>query len=156
MAYRPAPPPTAVAWLGYGGLLPFLITAVGAGLDPRYSLLWQQALLAYGATILSFVGALHWAFAMQAKAQQENAATQLYSWSVVPALAGWLALLCAQILPQGHKIGMAILMAVFITHYLLDRRVAAQLALPDWYLPVRLQLTCVACACLLLALVVGG
>jgi putative flippase GtrA len=148
--------PTAVAWLGYGGLLPFLITAAGAWLDTPSSQLWQQALVGYGATILSFVGALHWAFAMRSDSQKQNAVTQMYVWSVVPALAGWLALLSAQVLPQGHKIGMVILVVAFISHYLLDRRVAIQLALPGWYLPLRLQLTGVACASLLATLMTGG
>ena len=50
--------PTSVAWLGYGGLPPFAALA-GIGWWGRAPL-WGTALLAYGAVILSFVGALHW------------------------------------------------------------------------------------------------
>ena len=59
----PAPIPGPVAWLGYGGLLPFGALALLL-LDGARSALWWPALLAYGAVILSFVGALHWGFAM--------------------------------------------------------------------------------------------
>ena len=55
--------PTSVAWLGYGGLLPFVALA-GIGWWAPGTPLWGTALLAYGAVILSFVGALHWGFAM--------------------------------------------------------------------------------------------
>jgi len=57
------PTPPAVAWLGYGGLLPFLALAA-TGLWAPGTPWWSAALLAYGAVILSFVGALHWGFAM--------------------------------------------------------------------------------------------
>ena len=41
----PNPVPTAVAWLGYGGLLPFLATASGSWLATAQVTFWQQALL---------------------------------------------------------------------------------------------------------------
>lgn len=60
--------PISVAWLGYGGLLPFVALAGIGWWAPGTPLwgtpLWGTALLAYGAVILSFVGALHWGFAM--------------------------------------------------------------------------------------------
>ena len=58
--------PQRVALLGYGGLLPFIATAFGSVLDGAHAALWLDALHAYGAVILSFVGALHWGFAMLA------------------------------------------------------------------------------------------
>jgi Protein of unknown function (DUF3429) len=56
--------PPHVAWLGYGGLLPFIGLAVLIGVDAHHATLWSDALVGYGAVILSFVGALHWGFAM--------------------------------------------------------------------------------------------
>ena len=55
--------PASMAWLGYGGLLPFVGLAVLMAADAPRQALWSQALVAYGAVILGFVGALHWAFA---------------------------------------------------------------------------------------------
>jgi len=146
-------PPVPVAWLGYGGLAPFIATAAGSWLDVNQSSFWQQALLGYGAVILSFVGALHWAFAMLKDSQSGQLSLRLYAWSVVPALAGWVALLCSQLLADGSKIASAILMAAFVLHYLQDRRIAEKILLPAWYLPLRLQLTMVACLCLTTSLI---
>jgi hypothetical protein len=56
--------PRAVAWLGYGGLVPFFVLAVAIFADRQRAPFWSDALFAYGAVILSFVGALHWGFAM--------------------------------------------------------------------------------------------
>jgi len=146
-------PPVPVAWLGYGGLAPFIATAAGSWLDVNQRDFWQQALLGYGAVILSFVGALHWAFAMVSDSQSGKLSTRLYVWSVVPALVGWGALLCSQVLAGGGKIGSAILMAAFVLHYLQDRRISEKILLPGWYLPLRLQLTMVACLCLTTSLI---
>ncbi|MDP3702577.1 MAG: DUF3429 domain-containing protein [Hylemonella sp.] len=138
--------PPSVAWLGYGGLLPFALTALGTLADPARRELWQSALLAYGAVILSFVGALHWAFAMNAN--DERQARPLYVWSVVPALAGWLALLLPLLLARGAVPAALLLILAFIAHYVQDQRLARRHPLPGWYLPLRLRLSSVACLCL--------
>lgn len=136
--------PHAVAWLGYGGLLPFVATAAAVFLDPVHALLWARILIAYGAVILSFVGALHWAFAMTLTGLSGTRQTVAFIWSVVPALLAWPALL----LPYPYA--AALIVAGFVLHYAQDRSLAA-LGLPSWYLPLRLRLTLVACAALLLS-----
>ncbi len=138
--------PAYVAGLGYGGLLPFALTALGTLLDPARRELWQQALLTYGAIILSFVGALHWAFAMGAG--EERQARALYLWSVMPALAGWVALLLPLLMPRGAVAGAVLLIAAFGAHYLQDKRLARLHPMHGWYLPLRLRLSSVACLCL--------
>ncbi len=138
--------PAYVAWLGYGGLLPFALTAVGTLADPARRELWQQALLAYGAVILSFVGALHWAFAMGAN--EDRQAQPLYLWSVLPALAGWVALLLPLLLAQGAVLAAFLLIVAFVAHYVQDKRLERLHPLPGWYLPLRLRLSSVACLCL--------
>jgi len=52
----------AAAWLGYGGLIPFIVLAPASLLDHHHGWTWSDALYGYGAIILSFVGALHWGF----------------------------------------------------------------------------------------------
>lgn len=138
--------PAPVAWLGYGGLLPFALTALGTLADPVHRAFWQQALLAYGALILSFVGALHWAYAMGAN--EDHQARPLYLWSVVPALAGWVALLLPPLLAQGSVLAALLLILGLGAHYVQDKRLARLHPLPGWYLPLRLQLSSVACLCL--------
>ncbi len=137
-----ATPPRHVAWLGYGGLVPFVGLAAASllGVQPRAT---SQALLAYGAVILSFVGALHWAFAMLLPQLAVMRRTWMYAWSTVPALMAWCALLLEP------RVGSVIVVMAFALHYLQDRRLSAQGLLPAWYLPLRLRLSMVAIVCLL-------
>lgn len=134
--------PLAVTWLGYGGLLPFVGSALAYFLDSHHGSMWLHVLLVYGAVILSFVGALHWGFAMAHPAVSGPVASKLFVWSVVPSLCGWVALLVEPLF------GVALLIAGFLTHYWQDVRLARTLPLPQWYLPLRMRLTVVACLCL--------
>ncbi len=129
----PSPDPLrrAAAWLGYGGLIPFIVLAPASLLDHHHGWTWSDALYGYGAIILSFVGALHWGFAMSAPGLDESRRVRCLVWSVVPALIAWPALLRA---PAGAA---ALLVFGFVAHYLLDRRLARHLAFPGWYLPWR-------------------
>lgn len=140
-ANRVAMPPT-VAWLGYGGLLPFLLLATASLLDRNHGALLNQALAAYGAIILSFIGALHWGLAMTLPGLNERQRSAWYAWSVAPALIAWPAMLLSP------RMAAPLLIAGFIAHYLQDRRLAGQAMLPGWYLPLRLRLSTVACICL--------
>lgn len=135
--------PTPVAYLGYGGLLPFVALALMGWYAPGTPL-WATALLGYGAVILSFVGALHWGLAMALPGLDEAERTRRFVWSVVPCLLAWPALL----LPT--QMGAPLLMAGFAAHLWQDHRLARQAALPAWYLPLRWRLTVTACVCLAL------
>ena len=137
--------PRSVAWLGYGGLLPFLVPALAAPFDPAHGSIWLEIQMAYGAIILSFVGALHWAFAMQPGMADEDRHRH-FIWSVIPALMAWLAL----ILPPFS--GMLLLLTGFWAHFLRDRKLAEPAGLPLWYLPLRLRLTGIASLCLISSL----
>lgn len=134
--------PAVVAWLGYGGLLPFVATALVSWLEPNHRSFWQDMLVGYGAVILSFVGALHWGFAMVHPDTAGKPMNGMYAWSVLPSLLGWVALL---VHPAA---AVTLLVAGFLAQYRQDLRLARVLVLPPWYLPLRLQLTLVACACL--------
>lgn len=139
---NPAALPRSVAWLGYGGLFPFIVLAPASLLDHHHGAVWSDALYAYGAIILGFVGALHWGLAMSLPGLSERQRSALYIWSVVPALIAWPALLFSPILAA------PLLIIGFIAHYLQDRRLARQATLAGWYLPLRLRLSSVACICL--------
>ena len=139
---QPVPMPRTVAWLGYGGLIPFLALTPASLLDLRHAALWSSALYAYGATILSFIGALHWGLAMSLPELSGDERAARYAWSVVPALIAWPATLLSPALAA------PLLVAGFIAHYLQDRRLARQARLPGWYLPLRMRLSSVACLCL--------
>ncbi len=133
----------APLWLGYGGLLPFLVLAPASLFDRIHGDLWSHALYGYGAIILTFVGALHWGIAMMSSTCDERTRLRAYVWSVVPALLAWPALLLS---PLDASL---VLVAGFVAHYWRDRRLAGEAGLPGWYLPLRFRLTSVACLCLL-------
>lgn len=136
------PLPAVVACLGYGGLLPFLALASGAIGDGAHAQFWRAALVAYGAVILSFVGALHWGLAIAPGKLDRSRRNALFVCSVVPALVAWIASLLAPMFASG------LLVVGFLAHYWQDRRLIGQAGLPAWYLPLRLRLTVVACLCL--------
>lgn len=139
------PVPVYPRWLGAAGLLPFVALAILVWVPGEHQTLAAQALLAYGAVILAFVGALHWGLAMSLQPAQHALAARMYVWSVVPALLAWVALL----LPAAWAV--AILLAGLWGQYAQDRRLHRTGILPHWYLPLRLVLTSVASLALALA-----
>ena len=139
---NPVALPRTVAWLGYGGLIPFLVLMPASLLDHHHGAVWSDALYAYGAIILSFIGALHWGLAMSLPELTERQRSAWFAWSVVPALIAWPAVLFSP------PLAAPLLVFGFIAHYLQDRRLARQATLPGWYLPLRLRLSSVAVVCL--------
>jgi len=126
--------------LGFGGLIPFVALAVAAWLTegPQRSQC-LYALLAYGATILSFLGATHWGLALR---DPVAPSVGLLVWGVGPSLMAWLALLV------GTAGGLWMLAAGLWVCYAVDRRVYPRFGLSGW-LGMRLALTTVASlACL--------
>jgi hypothetical protein len=117
------PLPRSVAWLGYGGLIPFVALTAVFLLDHHHGMLWSDALIGYGAVILSFVGALHWAFAMVLPDLTEQQRTARFVWSVMPALLAWPALLV------DATMASFLLIPGFVAHYLQDKRLVSQ---PDF------------------------
>lgn len=81
--------PAPARLLGTAGLIPFMGLAIAAwaGWPPA-----APALAAYGATILAFLGAVHWGLALRAPASEQGAGTARYALGVLPALLAWVAL----------------------------------------------------------------
>jgi Protein of unknown function (DUF3429) len=133
--------------LGVGGLIPFV--GLAAALWLAWSGGWPlagTALLGYGATIASFLGAIHWGLAMR-----EGSATPVPSllWGVVPSLLSWVALLL------GPALGLLLIAALLWSCFAVDRALYPRYQLQAW-LPMRLWLTLVASAsCLAGAAAVG-
>ena len=152
----PLPPshgtiPAPALILGVAGLIPFAVPAVIILWGPAE---WRSfgwiALLAYGAVILSFVGAVHWGLALrQTDAGRANSAGlwRAFGWSVTPALLAWLALMLSP--------GAAVLLLLggFGAQYWADERAFRARCIPLWYLHLRRLLTAGAMACLGLALI---
>ncbi len=138
--------PPYVALLGYGGLIPFVGLASLLWLDAQRVTTWSQALISYGAVILSFVGAVYWGVAMSVSTLNESQRQRAFVWSVAPALFAWFATMMVD------AVALLILLLGFVAQFVQDHRFANAAGLPAWYLPLRKQLTFVVCCCLLASL----
>ena len=125
-----APDPLAVR-LGYLALLPFALGAVlvWSGLG-EWSVRAAAAVAAYAAVVVSFIGGIYWGLAFR----QTDPPAALFVWGVVPSLLAASALM----LPAAAA--LAVLGAVLIVCYLVDRRFYPANAIGR-YLPLRLHLT---------------
>lgn len=134
----------AARLLGLAGLIPFVVPALVIHLVPAPGGLDWRALQAdYGAVILSFVGALHWGYALQTGSSGRDAWLR-YGWSVAPALLAWLALQCPTV------VGLRVLAVGLVCALLVDRSLLRTVQLPPWFLTLRMQLTLVATLSLLM------
>jgi hypothetical protein len=139
-------PPSAV-WLGALGALPFV--ALSGSLpwlnEPLQSLA-TQALLGYGAVILSFLGGIHWGLAIATPIPADVLSLRArLILSVLPSLIAWPALLLG-------KVAGLWLLAVGIAAMLgVDLEMTRRGFAPAWYPRLRLPLSGVVCACLVSA-----
>ena len=140
------PIPKAPLWLGTAGLFPFVaLTSALWALSEAYAQTLLFWLTAYGAIVLSFIGALHWGFAMLHPAMTEQDRSVFMTWSVIPALVGWVCMLVPV------KTALLLLIASFAIQYAADRQFVQRFPLPSWYLRLRGGLTAIVVLCLLLA-----
>ena len=120
--------------LGYGGLTPFVGLALAIWLWPMYQAKAASALLGYGATIASFLGAIHWGLAMR---DPQGQSRSLLIWGVVPSLLAWVALM----LPTSS--GLLLIGLLLWACLAVDRVVYTRTGMRAW-LPMRLLLTTIA------------
>lgn len=122
--------------LGYAGLIPFALGLVLMVLadDPMRGHFGSRLLIAYGAVILSFLGAVHWGWCLRDAGLTAPPGPQL-AWAVMPALFAWVSLL----LPT--KTGLLLQAAAFLAAYGVDRTRLRGEPLWTWYGPLRLNLT---------------
>ncbi len=136
--------PRPLPWLGLAGLLPFLAAALLSWTAPEA---WRgialYALAAYGAVILSFLGAVHWGLALRAPAAEAWALAPRLGLGVLPSLLGWVALLLPP-LP-----GLSLLALGILGTALVETRAARLGLLPPAYLRLRWMLSLGAAGCLL-------
>jgi hypothetical protein len=132
---------TALA-LGYAGLLPFIAfsSAVIAGVtigpvDPL------AALVAYGACIASFLGGIAWGAAVE-----RHGGGLEYTWSVLPSLVAWAALL------MPASAALLTLIAAFAAALMHDYANLRAGRLPLWFWRLRVQLSLVVAVTLAVTL----
>lgn len=130
LATLPLPTPAALR-LGHAGLLPFVLGAALTWLVRPDALPFVTAALsAYAAVIVSFLGGIHWGFAMR----QSSPPVSLPLWGVVPSLVAWVAVL------MPAYAGLVVHGAMLVVCYLVDRRVYPAQGAAAW-LTLRFRLT---------------
>jgi hypothetical protein len=125
--------PDAARVLGPAGLLPFAGLAALAALGEPWA---PFALLAYGASILAFLGAVHWGFALA----DGEAAWGRMGLGVVPSLIAWVALL----LPEGA--GLVLVALALLGTAAVETWAAGAGLVPAAYLRLRWMLSIGAAA----------
>ena len=144
----PQPLPRGLTALGYAGLVPFVAAVLAMALLEGESRSFAvRALVAYGAVILSFLGAVHWGLLLREPVAAVQARLAV---GVLPSLAGWVALL----LP--HRYALALLVVSFGGFWLYEHRVVGTALLPPGYLALRRSLSLAVCALLTLGLLTVG
>lgn len=131
-------PPAAVLFYGFAGLIPFFLPPVLSWLLPEYRPLLAQALLWWGAIILSFLGGARWGAVVQAPVPN----ARLVGLTMLPSIFAWAALL----VPVPYHLRIWLLVAGFNIMLLWDRSAGG---LPGWYGWLRQWLTTLASAGLL-------
>ncbi len=131
--------------MAYAGLLPFAVGAALAWLLARPDYIdfehpfVMQAMSTYAATVISFIGALHWGLAMRA-----GAPVGAFRWAVAPSLLAWVATL------MPPHAGLPVHGVVLIVCYLVDRAQYPLLGVAGW-LTLRFRCTLMAAFCCFLA-----
>jgi len=124
----------SVRLLGYAGLIPFVtLAALSFLVSSAHRPAVTFSLLAYGVTIVSFLGAIHWGLTMVENIPN----TQQLIWGVVPSLLAWVSLM----LPV--EFGLLLVAAVLLFCLVVDYKIYPHFGLHRW-LAMRLVLTIVA------------
>jgi hypothetical protein len=130
---------TTAKWLGYAGLIPFVIFSIGSWTSLPLVADSTQMLITYAAIIMAFMGAIHWGLSLASI--DANQSKHLVA-SNATALAAWSALLLPQIF------ALILLTTGFLLLLGYDLTVARARTFPDWYVTMRIRLTLVVSICL--------
>ena len=131
--------PQVPLFLGWAGVIPFGIAAIGA--HSGISVLVLYGLLGgttYAAIILSFLGAIHWGLAMH-----DDRHPAWYVWSITPALLAWATLLVFDV-----ELRLLGLIPLYGLAWSVDRQAYLKGLIPAWYMRLRHGLTAGAVICL--------
>jgi ABC-type amino acid transport system permease subunit len=127
-----------VKLLAYAGLTPFVGLAVLLWLvDPDLHPFVALAMTGYGASIVSFLGGIHWGIGFRNVSRMHNAPLFNFGWGVVPSLLAWIAI------TMPAFAGLPLLAAILFLCYAVDRKTYPEVGLEEW-LPMRWHLTWVA------------
>jgi hypothetical protein len=133
--------------LAYAGVIPFIVLALWLyGIAPDHP--WRQATIAlltgYAVVTLSFLGGIRWGMAVLGRQAERQRDIVL---SCVPPLIGWMAL------ATPTPLVFVFLAVAYAAQGAWDALTLAPGSAPDWFRRVRIQLTVLAVAALILAFI---
>ncbi len=133
----------AAALISMAGLVPFIATFAIFLIRPLVSGAAVVAMVDYGAVVLSFSGAVHWGFALRANQpdDQQRDGCQLV-FGVMPALIGFLALLCTTQL-GAPRVALGMLAAGYFATIVGETVGRGRQLVPTDYLVIRWAMTIV-------------
>nr|XP_057929483.1 transmembrane protein 69-like [Doryrhamphus excisus] len=141
--------PKPALWLGFAGLIPFVAPPLFMGITESYFLELAYAQVAYGASIVSFLGGARWGYALPESSPAKPDWINLSN-SVVPPLLAWVTMLMADtIIPAAIMVMMALGISLHYDLSLLP-------TYPNWFKSLRAILTIVACFSLMGTIIVIG
>ncbi len=132
--------------LGYAGVVPFVVLSLwlyGIAEDHPWHTITIALLVAYSAIVLYLLVGIRWVIAMHKREDCSLALEQI----LVPAIVGWLAPFVLQ------PYCFAILAVAYAAQGAWDSLSTGNGTLPEWYGRMRMRLTVVAVATLVLAFV---
>lgn len=142
--------PLLPLFLTLAGALPFAIGVASIHWGWPFTSAYGHALvLTYGATILSFLGGIHWGYAVAASQFPNDtrlSAPRAYILAVTIALVAWGALL----LPDG-KLALNLMIVTYAWAWFNDWRLAGQRAIPPWFMTLRSAISAIVISLLVIA-----
>ena len=128
--------------LGYAGLIPFAVFALLMWLvTPEVHPLVAIAMAGYAATVVAFLGGIHWGIGLRHDSPQRRFHMV---WGVIASLLAWIAV----VMPA--YAGLPLLGLLLVACYLVDRKTWPPAGLGEW-LTLRFRLTIIATLSCLLA-----
>ncbi|KAK2835185.1 hypothetical protein Q5P01_015669 [Channa striata] len=141
--------PKPALYLGFAGLIPFVTPALVMAVTECYFPELAFAQLAYGASIVSFLGGARWGFALPESSPAKPDWINLSN-SVVPPLLAWVAMLMSNsIVPAATMVIMGLGISLHYDLSLLP-------TYPRWFKALRAVLTMVAFFSLLATLIINS
>lgn len=141
--------PKPALYLGFAGLIPFVTPTLLMAVTGSYFPELAYAQLAYGASIVSFLGGARWGFALPESSPAKPDWINLAN-SVVPPLLAWVAMMMSDsILPAATMVIMGLGISLHYDLSLLP-------TYPSWFKALRSILTIVAFFSLLGTLIMNG
>ena len=133
--------------LALAGFVPFAVLAFWLyGIAPDHP--WRQGtiavLTAYGAVVLSFLGGMRWGIALTGKGGESRRDLML---GIVPPLVGWSAMLVPP------PLTFVLLAVAFAAQGAWDSLTLTSAAAPDWFRRLRIQMTVLVVAALVVSFV---